>query len=135
MPERWRSRSSIVALGSIDADGTSDAAVVPSGVEFVEAERGHHLDLILRHRAKRIILVVLAAWRLLGIAVAAQIRAHHGEFFRQCRCDLQPRQMRERVAVHQQHRWSLAAVDGHDARAAGLDLGAGEAFHHDDVSL
>src|SRR5262249_15840944 len=32
--------------------------------------------------------------------------------------------------VHQQERRPLAAMHRHDARARGLDLGAGEAFHH-----
>ena len=34
------------------------AAVVTGGVEAVEAERGHDLDLVLRHRAERIVDVL-----------------------------------------------------------------------------
>jgi hypothetical protein len=38
--------------------------------------------------------------------------------------------MRERVAMHQQKRRTVAALDRDDAGAAGLDLGAGKALHH-----
>ena len=55
------------------------AAVVAGGEEFVVAERRHHLDLVLRHGAERIVFMVVAARRLFGIAVAAQIGGDHGE--------------------------------------------------------
>ena len=100
----------------------------PAAMKRVEAERRHHLDLVLRHGAERIAGMVVAARRLFGIAIAAQIGRHHGEFPRQRRRELVPGQMRERIAVHQQQRRPAAAGDGDDARAAGLDLGAGEAF-------
>ena len=49
------------------------AAIVAGGIEPVEAERRHHLDLVLRHGAERIAGMIVAAGRLFGIAVAAQI--------------------------------------------------------------
>src|SRR6202008_889048 len=52
------------------------------------------------------------------------------EILRQPWRELVPRQVRERIAVHQEQRRTLAAVHRDDARAAGLDLGAGEAFEH-----
>ena len=70
------------------------AAVVAGGVEAVEAERGHDLDLVLRHGAERVAAVILAARRLLGIAVAAQVGGDHGELARQPRRDLVPGQVR-----------------------------------------
>src|ERR1700722_404305 len=39
--------------------------------------------------------------------------------------------MSEGIAVHQEQRRAVAAVQCDDARARCLDLGAGEAFHHD----
>src|SRR5262249_37640258 len=38
--------------------------------------------------------------------------------------------MAERITVHEEKWRSLAAIDSDDARAAGLDLGAGETFEH-----
>ena len=106
------------------------AAVVAGGVEALEAERRHHLDLVLRHRAERIVDVLRTARRLLGIAVAAQVGRHHRELGREPRRDLLPRQMIERIAVHQQQRRALAAGHGDDAGAGCLDLAALEAVEH-----
>ena len=63
------------------------AAIVTGGVEALVTERRHHLDLVLRHGAERIVFVVLAAGRLFGIAIAAQIGGDDGEFLRQPRRD------------------------------------------------
>src|SRR5262249_40068883 len=106
------------------------AAIMAGGVEALEPERGHHLDLVLRHGAERIPAVIRAARRLFRIPVAAQVGGDHGEFARQARRDLVPGQVRERIPVQQQERRSVAAADRDDARAAGLDFGAGEAFEH-----
>jgi len=77
------------------------AAIVTGGIETLMAKRRHDLDLVRRHCAKRIIRMIGAAGRFLGIAVAAQIGRHHREFFRQARCEFVPRQMTERIAVHE----------------------------------
>src|SRR6516165_10269751 len=74
--------------------------------------------------------MIVAAGRLLGIAVAAQVGADHGEFLRQSRRHSMPRKMIERIPVHQQHRRAAAADHRHDARAAGLDIAAFEAVEH-----
>jgi hypothetical protein len=103
---------------------------VAGGVKFVEAKRLHYLDLVLRHGAERIAGMVVAAGRLFGIAIAAQIGGHHSEFARQGGRHLQPGQMVERIAVHQQQRRPTAAGNGNDARAAGLDLGTLKTFQH-----
>ncbi len=66
------------------------AAVMAGGVETLETERRHHLDLVLRHGAERIAAVILAARRLFRIPVAAQVGGDHGEFARQTRRDLVP---------------------------------------------
>src|SRR3954453_7557888 len=106
------------------------SAVMPGGGKAVETERRHYLDLILRHGTERIAGMVVAARRLFGIAVAAQVGRHHGKFFCQPRGDLVPRDMRKRIAVHQQEWRALAAMKREDAGATCLDLGAGEPFEH-----
>ena len=79
-------------VGMVEAHAVehAGAAVVAGGLEAGEAERRHHLDLILRHGAERVARMILAAGRLLGIAVAAQVGAYHGELVRQPRRDLVP---------------------------------------------
>src|SRR5262249_31459086 len=74
--------------------------------------------------------VVSPARRLFGIAVAAQVGGDDGEILRQPWRNLMPGHVRERIAVHEQHRRAVAAVHGHDARAAGPGLRAGGAFEH-----
>ena len=125
-------RRALHALGMIEAHAVrhARAAVVAGHHEGLEAELLHHLDLVLRHGAERIVLVLVAAGRLREVAIAAQIGRDHGELLREPRRELVPGQMRERIAVQQQQRRPLAAVQGDDARPAGVDLGAGEAFHH-----
>lgn len=82
------------------------AAVMARRIKLVKAERRHHLDLILRHRAERITGMILAAGRFFGITVAAQVGADDGEIARQGRRNFVPRQMIEGIAVHQQQRRS-----------------------------
>ncbi len=103
------------------------AAVMSGGHELVETKRRHHLDLILRHGAERIAGMIVAAERLFAVAVAAQVGGDDGEFFRQRRRDPQPRQVIERIAVHQQQRRPAATGGRDDAGAGGLDVAAGEA--------
>jgi hypothetical protein len=106
------------------------AAIMAGRIEALKPERRHHLQLVLRHGAEGIAAVVGAAGRLFRVPVAAQVRGHDRELARQTRCDLVPGQVREGVAVQQQQRRSLAPVHRENARAAGLDLGASEAFEH-----
>src|SRR5215831_2609400 len=74
--------------------------------------------------------MVFATWWFFGIAVAAEVRAYDGKLACQRRRDLEPRQVRERISVHQQHRRPAAADNSDNARAAGLDLGSFEAVEH-----
>jgi hypothetical protein len=111
------------------------AAVVAGGEEFIVTERGHDLDLVLRHGAKRIAGMVVAARRLFGIAVAAQIGQDHAELLDQRRRHLGPVQMGEWIAVHQQQRRPAAAGQRNDARARGLNIGAGKAVEHENPLL
>ena len=117
-------------VGMIEAHAVqhAGAAVVAGGKEAVVAERRHHLDLVLRHGAERIVVVVVAARRLFGIAIAAQIGGDHGEVLGQPRREFLPGQVAERIAVHEQKRRPAAAMHGDDARARGFDLGAGKTF-------
>jgi len=89
-------------LGVVEAhavDGAG-ATVVTGSEEFAVAELLHDLDLILRHRAERIIDVVLAA--VLGpdaAAVTAQIRRDDVEPLGQAARDLVPRDVGQGIAV------------------------------------
>src|SRR5262249_15041969 len=81
----------------------------------------------VRHRAKRISAVVGAAIGSRAVAVAAQIGCDNGEFLRQTRRDLVPRDVRQRIAVQQKKRGTGAALARIDARAAPVDLRVFEA--------
>ena len=104
------------------------AAIVAGAIELVEAERLHHLELILAHGAERIVLVLVAARHLFGIAVAAQVGRNHGEFFRQARREFLPREMAERIAMDKKQRRPFAAFERDDARARRFDLALLEAW-------
>jgi hypothetical protein len=78
---------------------TRPAAVVPHDREALVAEAAHDLDLIERHRARRVIGVTLAVRRLARIAVAAQIGEHDRKVFGQAAGDLVPGDVRLRVTV------------------------------------
>src|SRR5439155_27272229 len=70
-----------------------------------------------------------------AVAIAAEIGSDHVKVLGEPAHDLVPRHMRQRVAVQEQQRRSVAAMPQMDAGAAkrggsGLDLGAGEAFEH-----
>ena len=66
------------------------ATIVPGGIEAIMPERGHDLDLILRHGAEGIVRMIGAARRLLGIAVPAQIGRHHRKLFGKPRREFVP---------------------------------------------
>src|SRR6516165_3692949 len=107
------------------------AAVVPGDEEFAVAELLHDLDLILRHRAERIVDVVFAA--VVGshaVAIAAQIGGDDMEPLGKTRRDLTPGGMGKRISVQQQQRRAVAAVPQMDSRAASLDFCPGEALEH-----
>ena len=127
----------VTFCGMIEAHAMQHAAaaVVAGGHKAIKPERRHHLDLVLRHGAERIAGMILAAGWFFGIAVAAQIGGDHGEFARQRRRNLEPRQMIKWIAVHQQNRRSVAADHRDDARAAGLDFRTLEAVEHKGASI
>ena len=54
------------------------AAVVADDRELVEAEVLHHLDLIERHRALRVVAEVRRVRHLAAVAVAAQVGCNDG---------------------------------------------------------
>ena len=73
------------------ARGRTRATVVPGDKELAVAEFLHDFDLVLRHRAERVIDIVLA--RIVGsdaVAIAAQIRGDDMEALSQARRDLVP---------------------------------------------
>jgi hypothetical protein len=118
------------ALGLIErhAKGGACAAVVAGDEEFIEAERPHHVDLILRHAPERVVRMIRLAARLRAVAVAPQIGRNDGEIARQARRNALPGEMGERVAVKQQERrtFAAAAPDDRYFRVRGLDAERGE---------
>jgi hypothetical protein len=61
------------------AQGDPGAAIVSRDREALEPQCAHHLKLVLGHRALRIRSVITAAWRLIAVAVAAQVRTDDRE--------------------------------------------------------
>ena len=107
MMSRIAARTDLVRVVKAHAVQHARAAVMAGGVEAFKTERGHDLDLVLRHGAERVAAMILPARRLLGIPVAPQVGGDHGELARQTRRDLVPGHVRERIAVHEQQRRSL----------------------------
>src|SRR4029077_1526847 len=89
--------------------------------ELLVAERAHHLDLVLRHRALGVVGVVGQAVRFLAVAVAAQVGGDHGEALRELGRDLVPDRVRLGVAVQQQERRADPALHEVDRSAARPD--------------
>jgi hypothetical protein len=98
------------------------AAVVAEHGEALEPEVAHDLDLIERHRAFRVQLVLLVAGNLAAVAVAAQIRDDDGVVAHQLARDGGPRHAALRRAVQEQHGRPAAADHGVDHGARGLNL-------------
>ena len=59
--------------------GDAAAAILADDREPVEAEVLHDVDLVLRHRALRIVRMIGQALRLAAVAVAAQVAGDDGE--------------------------------------------------------
>ena len=96
------------------------AAIVADHGKRLEPELLHHLDLIERHRALRIVRVIVAVRRLAAVAVAAQVGDDHGVILRQLGRHQPPGDHRLRRAVQQQHRRALTRHHAVDRRAADL---------------
>ena len=97
------------------------AAIVAGEPESRKAERAHHLDLVRRHRALRVVDVLRAAVGLRRIAVAAQVAADDGVALREPRRDPMPHRVRLRIAVQQEERRTAAADDAMNLRAGRRD--------------
>src|SRR6202030_4746152 len=99
------------------------AAVVAGGEELAVAEILHDFDLVLRHRAERIVDVVLAAvFGSDAVAVTPQIRRDDVKTLGEAPCDLAPGDMGEWIAVQQQQWRGLAAPPPICWVAAGCDF-------------
>src|ERR1700730_19404881 len=98
----------MVEAHAVNRAGT---AVLAGGQELAVPELLHDFDLVPRHRAERIVDVVLAA--VLGpdtVAVAPQIRRDDVKTLGEAPCDLVPGDMGQRIAMQQQQ--SRAATPG-----------------------
>src|SRR5471030_2218857 len=126
---RVRQRDDIEDGGASDAIGMlhgeaprhARAAVVAGDGEAVVPECVHHLDLIERYGALRVVRVILAFRRLAAVAVSAEVHQHHCVPFGKLRRDPVPLDVRLRVAVNEQQRRTVAAAQRVDRRAGGLD--------------
>ena len=110
-----------------EAPGDARAAIVADDGKTIVAERVHHVDVVLRHRALRVVRVVVAVGRLAAVAVPAQVRQDNREALRQARRDLVPLRMGLRVAVDHQERRTGPADERMNPRARRLDVARLEA--------
>ena len=114
------------------------AAVVAEHAEALEPEVAHDLDLIERHRAFRVLVVIVAAFDLAAVAVAAQIGDDDGVVARELARDRGPRHAALRRAVQEQHGRPAAADHAVDDGARRLHLlgpKAGKEFRVDGEGL
>jgi hypothetical protein len=103
-----------------EAIGAAPAAIVAGDVELFEAELLHDRELVARHGALRIGLVVGARGGFAAAAVAAQVGADDGVVFGEARRDLRP----HRVGLGkpwQEQRGTRPAVSQADGDFVGLD--------------
>jgi hypothetical protein len=68
------------------------------------------------------VALVVTVTRLVGVAVPAQVGAHHGEPIEQTGHDFAPHLSGLRIAMKQHHRIAFAADPGVDAHAVGATV-------------
>src|SRR4051794_11144310 len=112
------------------AISTATAAVVTDHGEALEAEGLHRLDLIARHGALGIGLVIRCRRRLPAVAVAAQIGADDCVALGEFRRHLVPHGMRLRMSMQQKDGRSASAMTKIDDGAGGFDLAMREILEH-----
>src|SRR5688572_7036389 len=88
--------------------------------EVLEAEFFHQRDLVARHGALGIGLVVGAGVGFAAATVAAQVRTNHREVLRQTRRHFGPHGMGLRETVQQQQWWTGTAAAQADGNFVGL---------------
>jgi hypothetical protein len=98
------------------------AAIVPDYRESLEAQRAHDFHLVQRHRALRLIDMIVAVRRFAAVAVASEVGHDHGESLCQPRRDLVPHHVGLRIAVQEQEWWTAAAANGVNRRTGCLDF-------------
>ena len=110
----------------------ASAAIMPCDTKCIKAQMLHYIHLVLRHSTEGVVHVIGRTARLVAVAIAAQIRAHHSEMFCKARRNQVPMHMRQRIAMQQQNRRAIAAVSkiDFDFAVAGLNLCVFEAFEH-----
>src|SRR6267154_5373748 len=101
--------------------------VVAGDAKALEAQRGHHGDLIGGHRALRVGQMLIVALGFAAIAIAAQIGRDYGVMLGERGSDLVPHHMRLRISMEQQQGRSGALhyyIDSHsiDGETPGFEL-------------
>src|SRR6201999_3788638 len=99
--------------------------------ELLEAETLHDFELIPRHRALRVRLVIRARFRLAAAAVAAQVGANNREVLRESRGDLRPHRVGLGESVQQEQGWAGAALAQADRHFVGLYVLQRKSIEHD----
>ena len=110
-------------LGVVERQAVGDpsTAVVAGHHEPLVAERAHHGEAVLGHRALGVDRVLGVAARRGAGAVAAQVGDDQGELARQLGRHLVPADVGLRVAVQQEQRRARAAGAQEDRAAGGVD--------------
>ena len=93
-----------------EAEGNMGAAVVPHDAKAIEAQFGHQLGEVERHRALGKGAVVAVGRGTIAAAVTAQVRCDDGEMARQRRRHAMPHGVRFGIAVNEQ-KWRPATSD------------------------
>ncbi len=107
------------------------ATIMTDNAEPREAEMPHDGELVVRHGPLCMVQMLGVALRSTAVAIATQIRRHHGVMPRQHRRDAVPGQMGLRIAVQQQQRRPLARDVGRDPRLTRVDVVAHKRLEKD----
>jgi hypothetical protein len=134
--------SYIASVGAVDAQAVrhARAAIVRAQLEALEAQRAHHVHLVLRHRALAVFHVRGAAGRLGRRAIAAQVRGDDGVVAHQLARHLVPDHVALRMPMQQQQRRAAAAdhagdLDPIDRLAEGPEAGEQRAIRRSGGSV
>jgi hypothetical protein len=93
---------------------SAGTAIMGQHPKTLEPQCPHHFDLIGCHRPETLLRVVGAHDRLIGIAIAAQIRHDHGEVLSQAWGHPMPERPSLRVPMEQQQRRALTSPQNGD---------------------
>jgi hypothetical protein len=100
----------------------SSAAVVRSQEEALVPELSHHFELILRHRAERVVLMPTTAFGLARVAVTSKVGQYDRVSLGKAGRDLVPDGMSLRVPVKEQEGRTRSFAQTVNPRSLGLQV-------------